>query len=218
MKKEKPQLIPNLLMKTHLTAIAVCLLFTFNAAHGQTVAQPDTALKPGFRKLFTQGNLMMGENFIDSALKTFIVLYPMDTTDANVCYFIGQLYMLTVSHRYEALPYLEKAAKHVDDKYVPDDPYEKNAPPLAYYYLARAQHLNYKFDDAITNFLKFSKMLNEDDGRHRDIDYWITCCNNAKMFVESPTDCKVVNLGDSINSSYCNDFNTSIDDPGDWLK
>jgi len=158
--------------------------------------------KGNFRDLFTQGNLMMGENFVDSALKTFIVLYPMDTSDANVCYYIGQLYLMTVSHRAEALPYLFKASKHVAEKYRPDDPYEKDAPPLVYYYLARAQHLNYQFDEAITNFTKFSKLLNKEDGRQKDVEYWINCCNNAKMFIESPVDCRVVNLGDSINSPY----------------
>jgi hypothetical protein len=189
-----------LFIKTSQRAVRTLVaLLLFSALIPSSKAQP---VKHSFKDLFTQGNLMMGENFIDSALRTFIVLYPMDTTDANVCYYIGQLYMLTVSHRYEALPYLEKAAKHVADKYVPDDPYEKDAPPLAYYYLARAQHLNYKFDDAITNFVKFSKMLEAEDGRHRDIDYWINCCNNAKTFIESPIDCKVINLGDSINSIY----------------
>jgi len=163
---------------------------------------PESPEKIHFRQLFTQGNLMMSENFIDSALQTFLVLYPLDTSDANVCYFIGQLYMLTEAHKAQALPYLRTAARRVNDKYLPDDPYEKQAPPNAYYYLARAQHLNYQFDTAIDNFIKFKNLLELTDTRRKDIDYWITCCNNAKGFVESPTDCKVVNLGDSINSRY----------------
>lgn len=154
------------------------------------------------RSLFTQANLMMNENLTDSALKTFLILYRLDTNNSNVCYYIGQLYLKTDAHKLEALPYLEKAAAHVVAKYRPDDPYEKDAPPIAYYYLARVQHLNYQFNDAILNFNKFQKMLHKNDDRQKDIDYWVNCCNNAKMLMESPVDCKIVNLGDSINSPY----------------
>lgn len=196
MKINIPALLNNTPGKVIKKLVVLFFVFSFIVP---AKSQPG---QKSFKQLFTEGNLMMGEHFIDSALQTFIVLYPKDTNDANVSYFIGQLYLLTASHRYQALPYLEKAAKHVDEKYKPDDPYEKDAPPQAYYYLARAQHLNYKFDDAITNFVKFSKLLKENDGRHKDIEYWINCCNNAKALMEEPVGCKVVNLGDSINSKY----------------
>ncbi|HTA82160.1 MAG TPA: carboxypeptidase regulatory-like domain-containing protein [Bacteroidia bacterium] len=158
--------------------------------------------KDSYRKLFTDANEMAGENYTDSALHTFLYLYSLDTSNANVAYNIGMLYLQTSAHKAEGLPYLEKAAKKVTPKYIPDDPYEKSAPPPTYYYLARAQHLNYQFDNAIENFNKFKKLLNKKDSRQDDIDYWIQCCNNGKILIQSPVDCKVINIGDSINSKY----------------
>jgi hypothetical protein len=158
--------------------------------------------KDSFRKLFTEANEMAGENYTDSALHTFLYLYSQDTSNANIAYNIGMLYLQTSNHKAEGLPYLESAARKVTSKYIPDDPYEKSAPPPTYYYLARAQHLNYQFDKAIDNFNKFKKLLAKKDARQDDIDYWIQCCNNAKIFVQTPVDCKVINIGDSINGPY----------------
>ncbi len=87
-------------------------------------------------------------------------------------------------------------------KYLPDDAYEKSAPAPAYYYFARALHLNYQFSDAIVNFNLFKKMLSKNDGRQKDIDYWINCCNNGTELMKMPVDCKIVNIGDSVNGKY----------------
>ncbi len=172
------------------------------AAFCITNASAQPGKKPSLRVLFTQASLMMDENFNDSSLRTFQVLYKMDSTNANVGYYIGQLYLATPAHKADALPYMEKAIKHITTKYIPNDPYEKNVSPLAYYFLARAQHINCQFDSAISNFNKFKGLLPAKDKRQKDISYWITCCNNGKELMKSPVDCKLINLGDSINSSY----------------
>lgn len=165
-------------------------------------AKKPAVTKDNYKQMFTDANEMAGENFTDSALHTFILLYKYDTTNANLAYFVGDLYLKTQTHKAEALPYLEKAALHVTSRYRPDDPYEKDAPPPAYYDLARAQHLNYQFDQAIDNFTKFRKLLPKKDDRQIDIDYWIMCCNNGKMLMKTPVACKIVNIGDSVNSIY----------------
>ena len=113
------------------------------------------------RSLFTQASLMMNEHYNDSALKTWLVLYKMDSTNANFAYFLGQMYLQTSAHKAEALRYLEKAASHIATRYIPDDAYEKSAPPLAYYYFGRALHLNYQFSDAVVNLNLFKKLLSK---------------------------------------------------------
>jgi hypothetical protein len=185
-------------IKQKVSRISLLLFVLFSVNY--TNAQPGK--KANLRVLFTQASLMMDENFNDSSLRTFQVLYKMDSTNANVGYYIGQLYLGTPAHKADALPYLEKAVKHITVKYIPNDPYEKNVSPLAYYFLARAQHINYQFDSSIANFNKFKTLLPAKDKRQKDISYWITCCNNGKELMKSPVDCKIINLGDSINSSY----------------
>lgn len=196
--KKKNYFLPPMKISKNAILVFVLLLTLFSSVN-EAKAQGN---KDNIRTLFTQANLMMNENLTDSALKTFMILYHLDTTNSNVCYYIGQLYLKTPSHKADALPYLQKAVLHVVDKYLPDDPYEKSAPPPAYYYLARAQHLNYIFNDAILNLDNFKKRLPNNDSRQKDINYWINCCNNAKILMQSPVACKVVNLGDSINSKY----------------
>ncbi|HSY76815.1 MAG TPA: hypothetical protein VK890_08160 [Bacteroidia bacterium] len=189
--------------KGAIFAIGIFMLLSFFSATAQkSKGHKILVTKDNYRSLFTDANEMSGENFIDSALHTFLAIYSFDTSNANIAYSIGQLYLQTPTHKADALPYLEKAAKHVTTKYRPDDPYEKSAPPPTYYYLARAQHLNYQFDLAITNFNKFKKLLQPKDTRQIDIDYWIQCCNNGKVLIQSPVACKVINIGDSINSIY----------------
>jgi len=182
-----------------ISALILLISFTVSAQKNHNTAPKS---KEGYKKMFTEANEMAGENFTDSALHTFLYLYSQDTSNANIAYNIGQLYLKTSTHKAEALPYLEQAARKITNKYIPDDPYEKNAPPPTYYYLARAQHLNYQFDKAIDNFNKFKKLLNKKDARQDDIDYWIECCNNGKIFVQAPVDCKIINIGDSINGAY----------------
>ncbi len=178
------------------------LLFSFNAIAQKKKANTPTANKDNYKKMYTDANEMEGEGFVDSSLHTFLALYTFDTSNANIAYNIGKLYLQTPTHKANALHYLEQAGNHVSTKYRPDDPYEKSAPPLAAYYLAQAQHLNYQFDNAIENFNKFKKLINKKDSRQDTCDYLIQCCNNGKLLMQTPVDCKVVNIGDSINSTY----------------
>ena len=184
-----------------LTLIA---LFAFSPAllSAQKGNKKNQTSSMGSRELFVQGSQLASEGFVDSALSTFLILYRRDTNNANVCYNIGELYLLTPAYKASALPYLVKAGQKVTSRYHPGDPYEKSAPPPAYYYLARAQHLNYQFDNSIDNFNKFKKLLSKGDPRLDTIDYWIQCCNNGKDLMKTPVDCKVINIGDSINSAY----------------
>jgi len=156
----------------------------------------------GVRSLFTQASLMMSEHYNDSALKTWKALYRMDSTNANFAFFLGQMYLQTSAHKAEALRYLERAASHIAAKYIPDDAYEKSAPPLAYYYFGRALHLNYQFADAVVNLNLFKKLLSKNDSRQKDIDYWVNCCNNGMALMQDKVLCKITNVGDSINSIY----------------
>lgn len=151
----------------------------------------------------------MSEHFNDSALKTWKALYQLDTANANAAYYIGFMLLKTPAHKADALPYLEKAAAHVINHYLPDDPYEKNAPPPAYYYLARALHINYRFANAINYFDIFKKRLSKNDARQKDINYWINCCNNGIGLIKDSVECEIDNMGDSINGVYP-DYNPVI--------
>jgi hypothetical protein len=184
---------------------ATCLTINLSAQK-MTSSQKKT-----FKKNFKEGTLLMengtpgraDERMSDTTLKFFQRCYALDTTNCNVAYIIGKLYLATAMHKAAALPYLQKAVTNIKKKYHPSDPSEKHAPPMAYYYLAEAQAVNYQFDNAIENFNTFKKMLKNDGGeRPKDIATRISWCSNAKDLMANPVDCKVVNIGETVNSTY----------------
>jgi len=186
--------------------LSICFSINLNAqSQNLTGAQKKT-----FKKNFKEGTVLMengvpnrtDEKVQDTTLRYFLKCYSMDSNNANFAYLVGKLYLGTAMHKAQALPYLEKAVRDVKKKYYPGSISERHAPPLAYYYLARAEHVNYQFDDAIDNFNVFKKMLKPGSNRNKDITYWINCCNSGKDLVKSPVDCKVVNIGETVNSVY----------------
>ena len=143
--------------------------------------------KAQFRSNFTQGNLMMLENFNDTALGTFLLLRDSDPENANVNFKIGQLYLKSSSEKSKAVAYFEAAAPKATRSYVPDDPSEKRCPELVYKLLGQAYHLTYRFDEAIAMFEKFSKCINMGDLETAgDLKRRIEICKTAKAYVNSP--------------------------------
>ncbi len=157
--------------------------------------------KAQFRDLFAQGNMMINENFNDTALGTFLVLHDWEPDNANVNFKIGQLYLASSSQKPKAVAYLEAALPKASRSYTPDDPTEKHCPELVYFLLAKAYHLTYRFDEATAMFEKFSKCTG-DMTLQNDIKRRIEICQTAKMYVSSPMKCTITNLGDSVNTRF----------------
>ena len=181
--------------KRHLLLIGLtfftCTLFSQSMSKGK------------FRQYYTQGNLMMMEGFYDTAVKTFLVLYQSDPSNANINYKIGKCYMNMSGQKPKAIPYLENAIKQSKGNFTEDDPAEKNAPEDAIYYLGQAYQYIYRFDDALVQFNKFRDMMGKWNLSYmKEIDHWKETTSNAKELYAKPVNCTIVNIGDSINSEY----------------
>lgn len=146
---------------------------------------------------------MASEGFTDSALHSFIYLSKFDPANANLNYRIGVLYLQSRSQKTQSVPYLVQAATNVTKKYVPDDPGEKRAPELVYYYLGQAFQLDYQFDDAVRYFEKFKELIPKKNvDVLNDIDRRIEMCWNGKEFMKKAVPCRITNLGPTVNSEY----------------
>lgn len=81
----------------------------------------------------------------------------------------------------------------------------KNKTKESEYYLAKAYHSNYRFDDALAILrpleatLKESKKK-EDKDTHADVTVLINNCENGKSFTRNPANAVVRNIGGPINS------------------
>lgn len=68
------------------------------------------------------------------------------------------------------------------------------------FFLARAYHLNNKFDEALS-LLNAYLAQEPETKRKKEIDRLIEYCNNGKVFIASPVDVKIQNIGPPINTS-----------------
>src|SRR6478735_643544 len=70
------------------------------------------------------------------------------------------------------------------------------------YWLGRVDHINYRFDDAITHFKAYDATLKKKDQRKPEIALLIQQSKNAKDLFNNPKDIFVKNLGPTINTQY----------------
>lgn len=81
--------------------------------------------------------------------------------------------------------------------------YEKNNKAAEIdYYLAKANFLNYNFDEAIAGIATYkSKNKKLKDEQLKDCNQLITYCNNAKLLVPQPVPVRIENMGNVINTA-----------------
>jgi tetratricopeptide (TPR) repeat protein len=68
------------------------------------------------------------------------------------------------------------------------------------FFLARAYHLNYKFDESLLELDNYLKQ-NPSTKRKDDINRLMENCRNAKIFIASPTEATIENLSEPVNTT-----------------
>lgn len=173
----------------------IALLFGTNILKAQEVGL-------SYSKYFREGMFLLGEENYDMALKNFLEAYKIDSTSANVNFNVGFCYLSSSTNKGLAERFLAKSIKDVTKNYQNDNPNEKSAPPLAFFYYGKALHINYKFDEAMTQYDFFEKNYVKDKETKEDVEFYKSHTVFAKELVVAPINVKIENLGDSINSSY----------------
>ncbi len=90
--------------------------------------------------------------------------YPKD---ARYNYYMGICELINRSNLSGAIKKLNYAAI-------------KNVSRDVYYYLGRAHHLSYHFEEAISNYKKFKQYASKDDFRGEKADLYMTQCNDGR--------------------------------------
>ncbi len=151
-----------------------------------------------------------GENY-EMALEMYLFLDSLNPSDAENNFMVGSTYMRLVEHREQSLPYFQKAEKLG---------YSKHVKPLVevnaahgfyesddfYFNIARAYHLNYKFDKAIDYYNEFlQEVADKYHGYHQKdiaiVKRFIENCRSGKEIIQDTLDVKVTIL-EGINSKY----------------
>lgn len=144
------------------------------------------------------------ENRFAEALPLLKDVHENGKDNANINFNLGLCYLKNFNEadKVKALPYLEKAVTNVSPRYVPFDPKEDRAPVEAWYYLGKAQHNDYQFDQASESFNKFKSFINDKHFLWNEINKNLKMANYAKIAVMNPVNIKSTNLGGKLNGFY----------------
>lgn len=83
------------------------------------------------KKIFVKAEKFLEEKDYSFALEQYLLLLPAQVSNANVNYRIGQCYMNLLGQERNALSYLQKAEKSIDENYIPGSFTSNAAPPEA---------------------------------------------------------------------------------------
>jgi hypothetical protein len=166
--------------------------------------------KGSYQDKFAMGNKLLAKKDYAGALRSYQDAYNADSSGGNVVYKIGLcLYNIGGSEAL-AIKYFEKASKKVSKQYDANSASEKSASPLAYYYLGVLDQKTYRFGEAVSSFKSLKTFYTPADKEYpANTDHLISQCNSAKMFIMAPSNAKIINLGDSVNSIY-SDYNPLV--------
>ena len=94
------------------------------------------------------------------------------------------------------------ASESVSANYTPFDPKEKKAPVDTWYYLGKAQHHDYQFDDAAVSFKTFKTYINDKHYLWKAVEREVNMTEFAKTAIQNPVNIKTRNLGEKLNGFY----------------
>lgn len=155
------------------------------------------------KEQYYQAEDLMEDGNFNRALSIYQELLKEDPNNANLNFKVGFCYLNTATEKTNSVSYLEFAAKSTSSEYQAYDFSEKNAPIEALFYLGKAYHVNYRFDDAERTFLELKRKLSSDDEEFiMRINHELAACQVARVLIKSPVEMTVSNLGKRINTEY----------------
>ncbi|MBI3509922.1 MAG: PD40 domain-containing protein [Bacteroidetes bacterium] len=123
--------------------------------------------------------LFEAEDYV-AAMPLYSGLLANDKEDPGLNYRYGVCVLFASSDKDQALSFLEKASK------------SPGVEPDVWYYLGRAYHLNYQFDQAIVAYSKFKTVAGEKKSEKLQVDNQIAMCKTGKKMLKAITDIYVI--------------------------
>ncbi|MBI2968015.1 MAG: PD40 domain-containing protein [Bacteroidetes bacterium] len=152
-------------------------------------AQDDTgipenkgALKKDAEYFFKEGNYL-------SALPLYLKLKEMEPDNMEYTYRAGICFLYKSDQTFRAVEFLEKCLSEY--------PKAKDIN----YYLGRAYHLNYQFDEAIEQFNKTLESKKTTEPVKKPAQRFLEICNNAKTLVKNKLVVEIENIGPPVNTA-----------------
>ena len=152
-------------------ALAVVVL-NIHFAIGQASFADEAEFKKHANKLFE-------DDEFEQAYPLFSQLLSVYPKDPDYNYRFGVCTLFASDDKEKAIPFLEFSENKDVEKEV-------------MYYLAKAYHLNYRFDDAIAEYTKYKKVASANKASKLQVDRQIEMCKNGKQLLHSLKDLSVI--------------------------
>jgi hypothetical protein len=115
------------------------------------------------------------ENYVE-AYKLYAQLVANFSKEPMYNYRLGVSMIYAESDKKKCIPYLEFAVKFVQ---------KKEVPPEALFYLGKAYHINYRFDEAIRYYREYKQQVSSSRAKEMEVDKEIAACENGKKLLST---------------------------------
>ena len=168
---------------------AVVILFLLVCPALSFAAPRDKEKEKKEEKLLEDAEFYYGEKNYLRALPFYKNLVQLDSLNPYYHYRLGICYLYKNDEREQSLIELRKA-QMMDEKLDRID-----------FYLGRAYHLNYRFDEAIRSFEYALNDPGNDDKEIQEIRQYISYCESAKKIMQDTAEVEIKNVGSDVNST-----------------
>lgn len=173
--------------------------------------------KQDIEELYKDANAYFYFEDYEEALSHYLNVYESYPDNYNLDYRIGLCYLNVAGSKQKAIPYLERAANNISQRYNENSLRETQAPVDALFYLGNAYFINNQLDkskvcyEKFLNEIKNTKQYNMDYFKHQ-----IEGIDRSKIIQNYPINFLRSNLGQNINNRFPN-FNAVISGDGNTL-
>ncbi|HET6226563.1 MAG TPA: hypothetical protein VFF27_09810 [Bacteroidia bacterium] len=131
-------------------------------------------------ELKAQAAKLFDDDQFEEAYPLYAQLASLYNKDPNYNYRLGVCMLYTSEDKEKPIPFLEFASKFPD--------VEKEV----FFYLAKAYHLNYRFDDAIKKYQAYQKVASGPKAEKLQVARQIEMCKNGKQLLRNISDLMVI--------------------------
>lgn len=168
----------------------VIMLLGFLFLAGQPLRAQEDVLKKEAAELFEKGDFA-------AAMPKYSQLLANYPKDPNYNYRFGVCMLYGNADKARSLQYLEFASKSPD------------AETDVWFYLGRAYHLNYRFDDAIRAYSKYRELAGERKAEKLQVNNQIAMCRTGKKLLRAITDIEVLEKKELSRADFFRSYDLS---------
>ena len=167
----------------YIFILLLFLGFAVKTVNAQQTYATEADLKKAATKLFD-------DDEFEKAFPLYSQLASIYPKDPDYNYRIGVCMLYAMGDKEKTIHFLEYASTKPDvDKEV-------------LYYLAKAYHLNYRFDDAINKYKEYKKVASSSKAAKLQVDRQIEMCKNGKLLLRNLTDLVVTDKKEMSSADF----------------